>query len=329
MNLAARILRTRAIVRAPLPLFERGLGWVLAGRFLMLEHTGRTSGLPRRVVLEVIGRPDDRTYRVVSGLGRRAQWFRNIVRHPSVRVSVGERRDVGAVTEVLSPEAGSAALAHYAREHPAVWRTLSGALEASVEPGDEGLASIPVVDIRLDPPVADPPVAPRNAWTRFVGPVSRDESAAILIPAALGAVAIGIRTGRRDGPVAGVVAGALGYDLIGGAVEFQTRTGRAHYAQKSERERLLFAALHLQPFVIPLIKQGGWPVAGVRYLLSLGANVLLPRVPADRRRVAGVAGAALATAADRLASGSAERWFGPAYLTKMIAGHATIGDPPR
>lgn len=148
-NLASRILHTRGIVRAPIPLFEHGFGWLFGGRFLLLEHTGRKSGRPRTVVLEVIGHPAPETYRVVSGLGRSAQWFRNVVRHPQVRVTVGRRRNADATAEVLSPAAGAAALADYATAHPAVWRTLSGVLVEHTLPGDENFASIPVVDFSL------------------------------------------------------------------------------------------------------------------------------------------------------------------------------------
>ena len=41
---AARLLRTRWIVRAPIPLFRAGLGWLFGGRFVMAEHIGRKSG---------------------------------------------------------------------------------------------------------------------------------------------------------------------------------------------------------------------------------------------------------------------------------------------
>lgn len=44
----------RALFRAPILLDRLGLGGLLGHRFLLLTHTGRTSGRPRQVVLEVV-----------------------------------------------------------------------------------------------------------------------------------------------------------------------------------------------------------------------------------------------------------------------------------
>lgn len=144
-----RVLRTPMLVRAPLPLFRSGLGWVLAGRFLRLTHTGRRSGLPREAVLEVIGRPDPPTYRVVAGLGRQAQWLRNVERCPDVLLDVGWHRAAPAVARVLAPRDGAAALSAYAAAHPAAWGVLGPVLDRHVAPGDVGYSGIPVVDLTL------------------------------------------------------------------------------------------------------------------------------------------------------------------------------------
>ncbi|RIK14372.1 MAG: nitroreductase family deazaflavin-dependent oxidoreductase, partial [Acidobacteria bacterium] len=84
----------------------------------MLEHRGRSSGLPRQVCLEVVDRPASGTFRVVSGLGPRSQWFRNLQAEPRCRVSTGRRRGATA-TEVRVPqEQVGAALADYAARNP-------------------------------------------------------------------------------------------------------------------------------------------------------------------------------------------------------------------
>jgi len=46
-GVGARLLRTRAFVRAPIGLFRAGLGWLFGSRILMLEHRGRRSGSRR------------------------------------------------------------------------------------------------------------------------------------------------------------------------------------------------------------------------------------------------------------------------------------------
>lgn len=69
----------RAIVRAGRRYFERAPGWVL------LTTTGRTSGLPREVLLPC-ERLRDGLY-VISTYGRRSDWLRNLAREPRVTVT--------------------------------------------------------------------------------------------------------------------------------------------------------------------------------------------------------------------------------------------------
>ena len=84
----AWVLRNHALVRAPIWLYRARLGFLSGSRTLMLEHVGRKSGARRFVVLEVVGHPAPDTYVVASGFGERAQWFRNLIANPQVRVSV-------------------------------------------------------------------------------------------------------------------------------------------------------------------------------------------------------------------------------------------------
>ena len=69
---AARLLRARWIVRAPVWLCRAQLGFAFGSRLLILEHTGRKTGIRRYVVLEAAGHPDPGTYRVAAGFGDRA-----------------------------------------------------------------------------------------------------------------------------------------------------------------------------------------------------------------------------------------------------------------
>lgn len=129
---AASLLRVRWMVRAPIWLYRARLGALLGSRLLMLEHTGRSSGLPRYVVLEVVDHPDPLRYVVVSGFGERAQWFRNVRADPRVRVQVGSRRPVAAEAVLLDPTAASEALSRYAAAHPRAWSALRPVLEETV-----------------------------------------------------------------------------------------------------------------------------------------------------------------------------------------------------
>jgi hypothetical protein len=52
---AARLLTVRWLVRPPVWAYRARLGVLFGSRLVMLEHTGRTSGRRRFVVLEVAG----------------------------------------------------------------------------------------------------------------------------------------------------------------------------------------------------------------------------------------------------------------------------------
>jgi len=47
----------RAVARAPIRVYGAGYGFLFGARVLLLEHTGRVSGLPRYVVVEVPATP--------------------------------------------------------------------------------------------------------------------------------------------------------------------------------------------------------------------------------------------------------------------------------
>ncbi|MFC5688845.1 nitroreductase family deazaflavin-dependent oxidoreductase [Amycolatopsis mediterranei] len=101
----------RGVFRAPVRLYDRGLGWVLGRRFLCLTHLGRRSGRMYRTVLEVVGTNDDE-YVVVAGLGAGADWFRNIQARPPVEVIVGRCR-FPAEHRVLGEDEAVAVIAGY------------------------------------------------------------------------------------------------------------------------------------------------------------------------------------------------------------------------
>ncbi|MDX5970037.1 nitroreductase family deazaflavin-dependent oxidoreductase [Rhodococcus opacus] len=108
----------RAFFRAPIHLYRWHLGFLLGRRFLLLEHIGRKSGKPRRVVLEVVNHDAvDDGYVVAVGFGPKTDWYRNLRARPAVMIQVGRRR-LPVDAEFLGPEAGAEFMAHYGGEHP-------------------------------------------------------------------------------------------------------------------------------------------------------------------------------------------------------------------
>jgi deazaflavin-dependent oxidoreductase (nitroreductase family) len=157
MGLASTLLRSRALVRAPIALFRAGLGFLAGGRLVLLVHRGRTSGAPRRVVLEVAGRGGPDRLVVVAGLGPRSQWYRNVVAEPRVLVRTGALPARRALARVLAPDDAARLLREYADRSPRAWATLGPVLREWAAPlaaergEDEWRRVVPVVELRLLP----------------------------------------------------------------------------------------------------------------------------------------------------------------------------------
>lgn len=144
-RLVSWLLNTRVVVRAPIALFRCGLGFLFAGRLMMLTHRGRSSGARRYAVLEVVDRPARDVVVIASGFGERAQWYRNLEADPRCLVSVGARSDVPALAVLLPDDESAAALERYAARYPRSWRELRRAItDATGDPRSR----IPIV--RLD-----------------------------------------------------------------------------------------------------------------------------------------------------------------------------------
>lgn len=114
----------RWLFRAPIWLYKAGLGGLMGKRFLLLNHVGRVSGLPRQAVVEVANYDSaNETYLIASGWGKTADWYKNLLKTPEITIQVGWRKM--AVTAVpLTPEQSGDAMVTYARRYPMAARTL-------------------------------------------------------------------------------------------------------------------------------------------------------------------------------------------------------------
>lgn len=86
-----------ALLRAPAYLYDWGLGGVLGRRFMRLTHVGRRY----RTVLEVIG--EDRAAGelfVMVGLGRSANWYRNVKAGHGLEIAIAQDRFCPAFREL-------------------------------------------------------------------------------------------------------------------------------------------------------------------------------------------------------------------------------------
>lgn len=96
----------RYIFRAPVHLYRWHMGWLFDHRLLLLEHTGRRTGLRRQTVLEVVDyRKSGPQVVVVSAFGQNADWLQNIEARPDEDVTVGGQHFAASHRILGEPEA--------------------------------------------------------------------------------------------------------------------------------------------------------------------------------------------------------------------------------
>jgi deazaflavin-dependent oxidoreductase (nitroreductase family) len=97
---------------------------MMGGRFLLLNHIGRKSGLKRQTVIEVVSHDETTGVTFVAAAWQnQSDWYRNIQQNPIVGVQVGNHRFQACAEEVSLQEAESQ-LWDYARKHPTAFREL-------------------------------------------------------------------------------------------------------------------------------------------------------------------------------------------------------------
>jgi len=134
---------SRFLYRLPIQIYRLGLGFLLGKRFILLEHIGRKSGLPRNAVLEVI-RTDsqEHAYYVVSGFGKFSDWYLNIAKNPEVRIQIG-RQWMHGYAETLPSDVAGKEILDYAARYPRTFRVLTERLlGVQVGEGEEDIARL-------------------------------------------------------------------------------------------------------------------------------------------------------------------------------------------
>jgi deazaflavin-dependent oxidoreductase (nitroreductase family) len=130
---------------APEWIFRLRLGFAVPW-WVMLVTTGRRSGRPRRVVLDVIRRDADHIW-VLAADGRRADWVRNILADPRVMVWHGGRRQQ-ATARPLDPVAAIDFSLEVYRRRPryvrAVYRVLGEPIESEEDVRRLAAGTLPV-----------------------------------------------------------------------------------------------------------------------------------------------------------------------------------------
>ena len=116
---------SRLLFRAPIWLYKLNLGWLMGGRMLKMTHTGRKSGEPRHVVLEVVKHdPTLDKYYIAAAWSEKSDWVKNIQANPQVHVQVG-RRHLDMIAEQLCPEECEAVILDYSQRHKSTMMNLA------------------------------------------------------------------------------------------------------------------------------------------------------------------------------------------------------------
>ena len=90
--------RLKRVLRVPVVLQRRGLGWIFGQRILIIEHRGRRTGKQYRTPVEVVAHDGAvASWTVVAAWGGRPEWFANIQANAASAVFVaGHRYDAPA-----------------------------------------------------------------------------------------------------------------------------------------------------------------------------------------------------------------------------------------
>jgi deazaflavin-dependent oxidoreductase (nitroreductase family) len=158
----------RRLYRAPRVLFDAGLARAarrLGIPWILIRTRGRRSGREHAVVLDCLHAEPGRWY-VQSAYGRDADWLRNVLADPRVRIETGNEQALGTASLLSSREASVVAAAIVAA-HP-IYARLVGAGLGARDLSREGLArffadSFPTLRIQRDQEAASSGSAPGAA----------------------------------------------------------------------------------------------------------------------------------------------------------------------
>lgn len=158
----------RWMFRAPITLWRLGLGPVIGPRFMLITHTGRSSGLPRRAIVEYATWQAHKY--AIAAWGDAADWVKNITADPRVTVQT----HIGTERMCAVRETGDEALRHvyaaFMRVSPVMFNWYLTSLEIEANPNAVVAHKDRLSIWRFDP-TAEPTPPPVEADLTWVWPV--------------------------------------------------------------------------------------------------------------------------------------------------------------
>lgn len=146
---------SKLLFKLPNLIYNAGLGSLMGGRFLQLEHTGRKSGKQYKTVIEVVKfDPVGNKVYVASGFKHKSDWLKNITANPRVCINFKGKRII-AVCQILDKKKAQEVLLDYAHQHALAMRELAKFMGYQIDGSDEDIrelaGDLPIVEIQILP----------------------------------------------------------------------------------------------------------------------------------------------------------------------------------
>ncbi|MFF9570086.1 nitroreductase family deazaflavin-dependent oxidoreductase [Streptomyces sp. NPDC014685] len=140
----------RRLARLPIGLYRVGLGPLFGKRLLLLHHKGRTSGLDRKVALEVVAH-EHGSWTLAAGFGPKSAWYQNLRHTPRATIQFG-RRYYAVTAHFLTAEEGGEIMVRHTSARPRTARRLCALMGFDVDGSEDSFRRVGrrIPFVRLD-----------------------------------------------------------------------------------------------------------------------------------------------------------------------------------
>lgn len=154
----------KALFKWPVNLWRLGLAPVIGHHMMLITHTGRKSGLPRRTMTECY-RLDGRKY-APCAFGPKAQWYKNIAADPRVTIQTADGAESALAVRVTGDDEIVALFDAVGRRAKPMLDAYLAFLEMENNPEDIIAKKDRVYWFRFDPTdeITPPPLAEDLRW---------------------------------------------------------------------------------------------------------------------------------------------------------------------
>lgn len=146
----------QAMFKAPIPMWRLGLGPLIGGFFMLITHTGRRTGLPRRTVVEY-HMLHDKKY-APCAFCPRSDWYKNIAIDPYVTIQTSHGTESVEAVRISDDQELLDVYHLFLRRDPPLTRLYLQSLRIQDDPADVLAKKDRIYWFRFDP--TDKPTPP-------------------------------------------------------------------------------------------------------------------------------------------------------------------------